>query len=125
MSDGAAWLDALAAALKAEREALIARDAAALIDANRAKVEALAALEADPGAWRLELRDHLGAELRDGVLRSRVGRLTVRQADAQPLARLLTDGSVTVSDIGADLARRLVVAGLATPAPAPSRLDGS
>ena len=48
MSDGAAWLDALAAALKAEREALIARDAAALIDANRAKVEALAAREADP-----------------------------------------------------------------------------
>ena len=37
----------------------------------------------------------------------------------------VTDGSVTVSDIGADLARRLVVAGLATPAPAPSRLDGS
>lgn len=48
MSDGAGWLDALAAALQAERDALVARDAAALIEANRAKLEALVALEADP-----------------------------------------------------------------------------
>ena len=109
----------------ADRLASRARSGRAAPVAPVRSVEALAALEADPGAWRLELRDHLGAELRDGVLRSRVGRLTVSEADAQPLARLLTDGSVTVSDIGADLARRLVVAGLATPAPAPSRLDGS
>lgn len=80
-------------------------------------VEALAALEADPTGWRLVLRDHLGAEMRDGVLRSRLGRLTVSEPQAGHVARLLADGSVAVADTGADLARRLVVAGLAVPVP--------
>lgn len=80
-------------------------------------VEALAALEADPSGWRIDLREHLGAEVRDGVLRSRLGRLTVAEADRPAVVRLVADGSLDAADIGADLARRLVVAGLATPRP--------
>lgn len=44
----ASLLDDLAAALTAERDALVAQDVHALVDANRSKLSVLHALEADP-----------------------------------------------------------------------------
>lgn len=72
MSDGAAWLDSLAAALQAERDALVSRDAAALVDANRAKLQALQALEADPPVAQRERVAELAAMNRaNGALLAR------------------------------------------------------
>ncbi|MBD5830584.1 JmjC domain-containing protein [Janibacter melonis] len=75
----------------------------------------LAALEQDPTGWVLRRRDHLGAVLHGGVLRSRAGTVTVAADDSACVTRLLDEGVVPASDLGVDLARRLVLAGLATP----------
>jgi hypothetical protein len=50
-----------------------------------------------------------------GVLRSRAGTVTVAADDSACVTRLLDEGVVPVGDLGVDLARRLVLAGLATP----------
>jgi ribosomal protein L16 Arg81 hydroxylase len=55
--------------------------------------------------------DHNGAEV---MLRSRGGDLAVTEADVAPLKTLLTAGEVKAGDLGIDLARRLLLAGLAT-----------
>jgi lysine-specific demethylase/histidyl-hydroxylase NO66 len=54
--------------------------------------------------------DHSGADI---VLRSRAGDLTVTESDAAPLKTLLTAGVVRAGDLGLDLARRLLLTGLA------------
>ena len=63
------------------------------------------------------LRSHLAATLdqRGGrtVVRSRAGDFPVTEEDVAPLKALLTGGSVRADDLGLELARRLVLAGLA------------
>jgi bifunctional lysine-specific demethylase and histidyl-hydroxylase NO66 len=54
--------------------------------------------------------DHSGADI---VLRSRAGALTVTESDVAPLKTLLTAGVVRAGDLGLDLARRLLLTGLA------------
>ena len=67
---------------------------------------------------RLRLRSHLAATLdsRTGappVLRSRAGEVPVAQTEVPGIEALLTAGQARVGDLGADLARRLVLAGVA------------
>ena len=63
------------------------------------------------------LRSHVAATLdqRGGrtVVRSRAGDFPVTEEDVAPLKALLTGGSVRADDLGLELARRLVLAGLA------------
>jgi lysine-specific demethylase/histidyl-hydroxylase NO66 len=54
--------------------------------------------------------DHSGADI---VLRSRAGDLTVTESDVAPLKTLLTAGVIRAGDLGRDLARRLLLTGLA------------
>jgi bifunctional lysine-specific demethylase and histidyl-hydroxylase NO66 len=53
--------------------------------------------------------DHTGADI---VLRSRAGDLTVTEGDVAPLKTLLTAGVARAGDLGLDLARRLLLAGV-------------
>ncbi|HEY5821215.1 MAG TPA: cupin domain-containing protein [Propionibacteriaceae bacterium] len=68
-------------------------------------------------ATTLVLREHLAATLEHqggrSVVRSRVADFTVAENDAAPVKALLEAGSATAEDLGVDLARRLVLAGLA------------
>ena len=63
------------------------------------------------------LRSHLAATLdqRAGrsVVRSRAGDFPVTEEDVAPLKTLLTSGTVRADDLGLELARKLVLAGLA------------
>jgi lysine-specific demethylase/histidyl-hydroxylase NO66 len=54
--------------------------------------------------------DHAGPDI---VLRSRGGDLAVAESDVAPLKTLLTTGAAKAGDVGVDLARRLLLAGLA------------
>jgi cupin superfamily protein len=54
--------------------------------------------------------DHTGPDI---VLRSRSGDLALAESDVAPLKTLLTTGGAKAGDIGVDLARRLLLAGLA------------
>jgi lysine-specific demethylase/histidyl-hydroxylase NO66 len=54
--------------------------------------------------------DHIGADV---VLRSRAGDLAVTESDVAPLKRLLMTSEAKAGDLGLDLARRLLLAGLA------------
>jgi lysine-specific demethylase/histidyl-hydroxylase NO66 len=54
--------------------------------------------------------DHTGSRV---VVRSRAGNLPVAEDDVGPLKALLTNGVATAGDLGVDLARRLLLAGLA------------
>lgn len=54
--------------------------------------------------------DHSGADI---VLRSRAGDLKVTESDVAPLKTLLAAGVAKAGDLGLDLARRLLLAGLA------------
>ena len=54
--------------------------------------------------------DHPGPDI---VLRSRSGDLALAESDVAPLKTLLTTGGAKAGDIGVDLARRLLLAGLA------------
>ncbi len=69
------------------------------------------------GDTRLRLRPHLAADLtsRDGygVLTSRAGTLRVEGADLPATRSFLAEGSATAGDLGVELARRLVLAGVA------------
>ena len=47
------------------------------------------------------------------MVRSRAGDFPVAEEDVAPLKALLSGGSVRADDLGLDLARRLVLAGLA------------
>jgi hypothetical protein len=65
------------------------------------------------------LRPFVMARLVDGpngaaVLHSRAGTLTVPSEDQRAVEGLLAQGEASVSDLGIDLARRLLTAGLAT-----------
>ena len=64
----------------------------------------------------LVLRDHLVASVdhtRSGiVVRSRAGDVTVTESDVAPLKALLNNGTASAADLGLDLARRLLLAGL-------------
>jgi cupin superfamily protein len=66
---------------------------------------------------RIVLRRHLIASLDhtgpDIVLRSRSGDLALAESDVAPLKTLLTTGGAKAGDVGVDLARRLLLAGLA------------
>ena len=65
----------------------------------------------------LRLRDHLGATLDQtqtgAVVRSRAGDFTLAEADVAPVKALLAQGHATAGDLGLDLTRRLVLAGMA------------
>ncbi len=69
------------------------------------------------GDSRLMLRAHLAATLdqRDGrtVVRSRAADFAIAEEDVAPVKALLTNGSATVADLGPELGRRLLLAGLA------------
>jgi lysine-specific demethylase/histidyl-hydroxylase NO66 len=66
---------------------------------------------------QIVLRRHLIASLdnsgADIVLRSRAGVLTMTESDIAPIKTLLTTGVARADDLGLDLARRLLLAGLA------------
>jgi ribosomal protein L16 Arg81 hydroxylase len=66
----------------------------------------------------IALRRHVVASIdhtRSGlVVRSRAGDLTVGEADVAPLKTLLSTGTATAGDLGLDLTRRLLLAGLVT-----------
>jgi bifunctional lysine-specific demethylase and histidyl-hydroxylase NO66 len=67
---------------------------------------------------RLVLRRHLIASVdhvgSGTLVRSRAGDMTVAAEDVGPLKTLLTNGVADAGDLGLDLARRLLLAGLAT-----------
>ena len=46
------------------------------------------------------------------VVRSRAGDIAVTESDVAPLKALLNNGAATAGDLGLDLARRLLLAGL-------------
>jgi bifunctional lysine-specific demethylase and histidyl-hydroxylase NO66 len=54
--------------------------------------------------------DHSGADI---LLRSRAGQMKLTESDVAPLKTLLTTGVAKAGDLGLDLARRLLLAGLA------------
>jgi hypothetical protein len=66
---------------------------------------------------QIVLRRHLIASVdnsgADIVLRSRAGVLRVAESDVAPIKTLLTTGVARADDLGLDLARRLLLAGLA------------
>ena len=68
----------------------------------------------------VRLREHLAATLEattsGSVLRSRAGELVLGEEDVAPVKALLTDGQLTAGDLGLDLARRLLLAGVAVAA---------
>ncbi|SEQ09365.1 cupin domain-containing protein [Microlunatus flavus] len=110
-----------AALLEAVRTADLDAVAGALRRADRdsrrpAPVGPLAQLDAvnalEPGSV-LRLRDHLAPTLDQAggrsVLRSRAGELVLDEADVAPVKALLDDGSAGVTDLGNDLARRLLL----------------
>nr|WP_198423628.1 cupin domain-containing protein [Microlunatus antarcticus] len=61
----------------------------------------------------LRLREHLAASLDQtggrSVLRSRAGELALEESDVAPVKTLLDEGRTRVSDLGEDLARRLLL----------------
>jgi bifunctional lysine-specific demethylase and histidyl-hydroxylase NO66 len=65
----------------------------------------------------LRLRDHLAATLDQSetgsVVRSRAGDFPLTEPDVAPVKALLDQGDATAGDLGLDLARRLVLAGMA------------
>jgi bifunctional lysine-specific demethylase and histidyl-hydroxylase NO66 len=65
----------------------------------------------------LRLREHLAATLDQtgsgSMVRSRSGDFTLTEADVAPVKALLAQGDATAGDLGLDLARRLVLAGMA------------
>ncbi|HYP46488.1 MAG TPA: cupin domain-containing protein [Propionibacteriaceae bacterium] len=66
---------------------------------------------------RVQLREHLEATLdttaQGRVLRSRAGALELSEAEVAGVKSLLGGGSVAAAELGVDLARRLMLAGLA------------
>jgi hypothetical protein len=74
-----------------------------------ATVRAAAALD---GSQQLHLRPHLSAHLEGETLRSRAGELAVPPSDQETVATLLSTGSASVSSLGTDLARRLLLGGV-------------
>jgi ribosomal protein L16 Arg81 hydroxylase len=68
----------------------------------------------------LTTRHHVqaGVDRHDGyaVVSSRAGRLRLEEGQVQAVERFLADGTARAADLGTDLARRLVLAGLAVPA---------
>ena len=72
---------------------------------------------ADPGDAVLSVRPHLAArlELQDdgsGLLRSRAGEITLRAGDVDAVARVLEGHPATAAELGGDLARTLLLAGV-------------
>ena len=65
----------------------------------------------------LRLREHLAATLEttgsSSVLHTRAGQLSLREEDVASVKALLADGRLTAGDLGLDLARRLLLAGVA------------
>ena len=65
----------------------------------------------------LRLRDHLAATLEQSgtgsLVRSRAGDFALAEADVAPMKALLAQGDAPAGDLGLDLARRLVLAGMA------------
>ena len=73
---------------------------------------------ASPRTVRIALRKHLAASLDQvggrSTVRGRAGDFPLREEDVAPMRTLLESGSARADDLGLDLARRLVLAGLAT-----------
>jgi JmjC domain len=66
---------------------------------------------------RIALRQHLAATVDHSgsriLVRSRAGELLIAESDVGPLKALFANGVATAGDLGLDLARRLLLAGLA------------
>ena len=66
---------------------------------------------------QIVLRRHLAASVEPGgsriLVRTRAGDLAVAEDEVGPIEALLTNGVATAGDLGVDLARRLLLAGLA------------
>lgn len=77
----------------------------------------LAAADALTEGTGLVLREHVAATLDGAVVRSRAGELVLEPDEVDAAAALLAGGAATAGDLGLGLARRLLVAGLAVPAP--------
>ena len=76
-----------------------------------ATVRAAAALD---GSERLLLRRHLEARVDGERVHSRAGELLVDSTEQDSVAALVTTGSASVSELGIDLARRLLLGGVVT-----------
>ncbi len=120
-------------ALESARHALIAAlqraDASSVADALQVKARGtqraapvgplrqLRDADAITAETLLCLRDHLAATLEQSgtasIVRSRAGDFTLAEADVAPMKALLAQGEAPVGDLGLDLARRLLLAGLA------------
>ncbi|WP_245634413.1 cupin domain-containing protein [Janibacter corallicola] len=72
-------------------------------------------------AGTLRVRDHLAATLESDdsgtTLRSRAGRLPLDEGEAPAVRAWLAGGESDVADLGEDLARRLLLAGVGVPGP--------
>lgn len=113
---------ALVAALQRADVEQVARTLqAAARDTSRAApvgpLAQLAAADALAVDTPLRLREHLAATLETSgpgsVLRSRAGELALREEDVAPVKALLAEARLTAGDLGLDLARRLLLAGVA------------
>ena len=110
--------------LRAVQEAPVSEVAGRMETRNRtsqraAPVGPLAQLRAttDPGGAVLTLRRHLAARLEtqadgSGALRSRAGDLRLRAEEVAAVQGLLEGHPTTTGDLGGDLARRLLLAGV-------------
>ncbi len=76
-----------------------------------ATVRAAAALD---GSERLLLRPHLEARLAGETVQSRAGELSLDPTERESVAALITTGSASVTALGKDLARRLLLGGVVT-----------
>jgi hypothetical protein len=74
-----------------------------------ATVRAAARLD---GSERLSVRPHLEPRLDGDRLRSRAGQLALEPPDVERLGDLLATGQASASDLGLDLARRLLLGGV-------------
>jgi hypothetical protein len=64
------------------------------------------------GSEQLAVRPHLELRLDGDRLRSRAGELTLEAAEIDRLGDLLAAGRTSASDLGVDLARRLLLGGV-------------
>lgn len=106
-------------------ERLAARSRSAQRAAPMGPLAQMDAVRRLPGIPRLVLRPHLAARLDTtpegyAVLVSRAGRLPLEAADVDRVRNLLDAGEAPVADLGTDLARRLLMGGVAVE---PKRAD--
>jgi hypothetical protein len=128
LTDAAAWERDLGVVREALVRALRDAPADALVDAlarksrsaqRAAPVNPVATVRAAArlhGSERVRLRSHLESRLDGDRLISRAGELSLGPAETERVADLLATGAASTADLGVDLARRLLLAGVAVTA---------